>query len=110
MKSALIVVATACLSIPTSGQTELPASQTAFPRPDFVLHDPESKQEKPRVVLGPMKTDSSGKATGSFAVYGGSSLVQVSSLSFSRDGKLLAVANYANPARFGVPTIHRGPI
>ena len=43
-----------------------------------------------------MKTDSNGKVTGSFVVYGGPSLTQVSSLSFSADGKLLAVGGTPN--------------
>src|SRR6266571_4284782 len=65
----------------------------SFPAPNFTLHDATRKEEKPRTVLGPMKTDGQGKVTGSFAVYGGSSLIQVSSLSFSADGKLLAVGS-----------------
>jgi len=96
MKAALVFVTTLFLSIHASSQAESPSSQTAFPKPDFVLHDAKRKEEKPRVVLGPMKTDSSGKATGTFAVYGGSSLIQVSSLSFSGDGKLLAVGSTPN--------------
>jgi WD40 repeat protein len=63
-----------------------------IPAPDFLLHV-EVKAEKPHRVLGPMKTDSHGRTTGSFVVYGGSSLVQVSSLSFSADGKELAVGS-----------------
>jgi WD40 repeat protein len=43
-----------------------------------------------------MKTDNSGKVTGSFVVYGGPPLTQVSSLSFSADGKLLAVGGTPN--------------
>jgi hypothetical protein len=65
----------------------------AFPPSDFILHDANRKEEKPRTVLGPMSTDKNGKVTGSFAVYGGLP-VQVSSLSFiSADGKLLAVGS-----------------
>jgi len=60
--------------------------------PDFVLHV-EIKSENPHTVLGPMKTDDHGRTTGSFAVYGGSSLIQVSSLSFSSDGRTLAVGS-----------------
>jgi len=62
------------------------------PAADYVLHV-EVKEDKPRTVLGPMKTDANGKTTGSAAVYGGSSLIQVSSLSFSADGKTLAVGS-----------------
>ena len=43
-------------------------------------------------MLSPMKTEN-GKTTGSFAVYGGPSLAQVLGLSFSGDGKLLAVGS-----------------
>jgi len=65
--------------------------KTAPPR-DFLLHV-EVKTGKPHTDLGPMKTDSSGRRAASFAVYGGPSLVQVSSLSFSADGKSLAVGS-----------------
>jgi len=62
------------------------------PAADYVLHV-EVKADQPRTALGPMKTDANGKTIGSFAVYGGSSLIQVSSLSFSADGKTLAVGS-----------------
>jgi WD40 repeat protein len=93
MKMASLILAPLCLPFLMLAQTQPPTPAKAFPKPDFVLHDVGRKEEKPRVVLGPMKTDSEGKATGSFAVYGGSSLIQVSSLSFSGDGKLLAVGS-----------------
>jgi len=63
----------------------------AFPAPDFMLGDKEAKTEKSRVVLGPMESDGKGGTKGSFTVYGGSSLISVSSLSFSGNGKILAV-------------------
>lgn len=69
-----------------------PTPPKPVPAPDFVLHV-EVKSENPHTVLGPMKNDSQGRTTGSFAVYGGSSLIQVSSLSFSSDGKELAVGS-----------------
>ena len=93
MRTVISILIAICLSIPLFGQTETPSLQAAFPKPDFILHDTKRKEEKPEVVLSPMKTDSSGKTTGTFAVYGGSSLIQVSSLSFSGDGKLLAVGS-----------------
>lgn len=73
-----------------------PPSTKPFPPPDFTLHDASKKQEKPRTVFGPVTTDKHGKTTGSGAVYGGSSLFQVLSLSFSGDGKLLAVGSTPN--------------
>ncbi len=70
-----------------------PASGTKpFPNPDFTLGE-KVKPEKSRVVLGPMQSDGKGGTTGSFAVYGGSSLISVSSLSFSGDGKILAIGS-----------------
>ena len=86
----LLSVLLACVSLPVIAQ-EGPAPKIV-PAPDFVLHV-EVKAEKPHTVLGPMKTDANGRTTGSFAVYGGSSLVQVSSFSFSSDGKALAVGS-----------------
>jgi WD40 repeat protein len=51
------------------------------------------KPPKSGLVLGPPKSDGKGGATGSFAIYGGASLIQVNTLSFSGDGKLLAVGS-----------------
>jgi WD40 repeat protein len=89
MKTPLTVLL-ACVSLPLLAQQA--TSHKSFPKPDFLLHI-ELKDEKPHTVLGPMKTDNRGRTTGSFAVYGGSSLVQVSSLSFSGDGRTLAVGS-----------------
>jgi WD40 repeat protein len=66
-----------------------------FPDPEFVLGDKDAKPKKGKVVLG-----QDGKANATFAVYGGSSAVQVSSLSFSGDGRLLAVGS--TPGRVDV--------
>jgi WD40 repeat protein len=72
----------------------LPTKLTSvFPKPGFVLHDEKLKLEKPRTVLGPISSDGKGNAVGSFAVYGGSNMIQVTSLSFSGNGKLLAVGS-----------------
>ena len=62
-----------------------------FPEADFMLRDGDSKPGKAGVVLGPMRSDGKGHATGSFAIYGDPSLIQVGSLSFSANGKILAV-------------------
>jgi WD40 repeat protein len=70
------------------------AKVQAFPNPDFTLGE-KVKPEKSRVALGPMQSDGKGGTKGTFAVYGGSSLISVSSLSFSGDGKLLAVGSMA---------------
>ena len=93
MKTTILTIAVLILSQAGFTPAQTPVTATNFPAPDFVLHDAKRKTEKPRVVLGPMHTDANGRATGSIAVYGGSSLVQVSSLSFSKDGKLLAVGS-----------------
>jgi len=65
----------------------------AFPEADFTLRDGDSKTGKSGVILGPMASDGKGHTTGSFAIYGGSSVVQVGSLSFSGDGKILVVGS-----------------
>jgi WD40 repeat protein len=97
MKTAGFILIAFCFPVLASSQNASPApSPRTFPKPDFVLHDDLGmKEEKPRLVLGPMKTEN-GKTTGSFAVHGGSSNIQVSSLSFSGDGKLLAVGSTPN--------------
>jgi len=69
------------------------ADAKSFPEPDFILRDNDLKPQKGRVVLGPAESDGKGGTQGSFAVYGGSSLVQVGSLSFSSDGRILAVGS-----------------
>jgi len=66
-----------------------------MPPASFVLHDDEKAQPS-KVVLGPMHTNDKGQTTGSFAVYGGSSMVQISSLAMDGDGKLLAVGSTPN--------------
>ncbi len=57
---------------------------SGLPKPSFVLHDKDLHPEKPHTVLG---------SNGSFSVSAGTSMVEVSSLSFSADGKLLAVGS-----------------
>ena len=57
---------------------------SGLPNPSFVLHDKGLHPEKPHTVLG---------SNGSFSVSAGTSTVEVSSLSFSADGKLLAVGS-----------------
>jgi WD40 repeat protein len=77
-------------------QTQQPGPQASvkpFPRPDFILRDKNLKPPKSGVVLGPAHSDGKGGSTGSFASYGGSSMIQVGSLSFSGDGKILAVGS-----------------
>ncbi len=87
----------ALLVLPSLGLAqEKPAPQPgakSFPEPDFILRDKDLKPQKGRVVLGPMESDGKGGTKGSFAIYGGSSLIQVGSLSFSGDGKMLAVGS-----------------
>ncbi len=69
------------------------ADAKSFPEPDFILRDNDLKPQKGGVVLGPMESDGKGGTKGSFAIYGGSSLVQAGSLSFSSDGRILAAGS-----------------
>jgi WD40 repeat protein len=55
-----------------------------LPRPSFVLHDKKLHPEKPHMILSPK---------GSFTMNAGTSMIEVSSLSFSADGKTLAVGS-----------------
>ncbi|MGO8796503.1 MAG: WD40 repeat domain-containing protein [Candidatus Sulfotelmatobacter sp.] len=93
MKTITLILSAILSSTIVFAQDPPPSSAKPFPPPDFTLHDATRQEEKPHTVLGPMTTDKQGKVAGSFAVYGGSSLIQVSSLSFSSDGKLLAVGS-----------------
>jgi WD40 repeat protein len=88
-----------CLSAIVVAQDQTPVQQEAlksFPDPDFLLHYDNMNQGKSGVVLGPLESDGKGGTKGTFAVYGDSSLIQGSSLSFSADGKLLAVGSTPN--------------
>ncbi len=69
------------------------ADAKSFPEADFILRDNDLKPQKGGVVLGPMESDGKGGTRGSFAIYGGPSLIQVGSLSFSSDGRILAVGS-----------------
>src|SRR5215467_4025944 len=64
--------------------TQKQEAALGLPKPDFILHDKSLRPEKPRTILGP---------NGSFTVSAGTSMIEVSSLSFSADGKLLAVGS-----------------
>ena len=64
-----------------------------FPGPDFVLRDKDLKPQKSGMVLGPPQNDGKGGTKGSFAIYGGGLRIEVSSLSFSGNAKLLAVGS-----------------
>ena len=87
----------ALLVLPSLGLArEKPAPQPeakSFPEPDFIVRDKDLKPQKGGVALGSMESDGMGGTKGSFAIYGGSSLIQVGSLSFSSDGKMLAVGS-----------------
>lgn len=77
-------------------QEEVPTPKPAakpFPAADFVLREKALKPQKSRVVTSPIETNSKGESTASFVVYGGVSDIQVGSLSFSADGKILAVGS-----------------
>jgi WD40 repeat protein len=89
------VVALLSLGVASAQETSSPSkvAPKSFPRPDFVLRDKDLKLQKGGLVLGPPESDGKGGTKGSFAIYGGSSLIQVCSLSFSGDGKILAVGS-----------------
>jgi WD40 repeat protein len=88
MKRELGLVAAALLiTVAGLGQSlSSSAHERSFdlPKPAFMLHDENLHPQKPHTVLGP---------NGSFAVYAGTSMIRVSSLSFSADGKVLAVGS-----------------
>lgn len=100
-----LICAAVILLLPGVSATQQTSSQgqstpNLFPRPDFVLRDKDLKPQKGGVVLGPLSSDGKGGTKGSFAIYGGPSLIQVSSLSFSGDGKTLVVGS--TPGRVDV--------
>jgi len=84
---ARLIVGTLSLSGFLLAQNPAPKAPK-FSAADFTLVDKDLKPQKSRVVL-----DSDGKGGGTFAVYGGSEQIQVSSLSFSGDGRILAVGS-----------------
>jgi WD40 repeat protein len=83
-----------------SQQTGTQDSAKSFPWPDFVFRDTESKPAKSGVSFGAMQSDGKGGTTGTFAVRRGASLGYVSSLSFSGDGRVLAVRS--TPSRVDI--------
>ena len=101
MNRAICIMALFVLPALGLGQEKAAAPQPAAPQPaaksfpesDFILRDKDLKPQRGGVVLGPMESDGKGGTKGSFAVYGGPSLVQALSLSFSHDGKILAVGS-----------------
>jgi hypothetical protein len=95
MNRAVCILALLLLPSPALAQQKAAPQPSAkpFPGPDFVLRDKSLKPRKARVVLGPMESDGRGRTQGSFAIYGGASLIQVGSLSFSGNGKKLAVGS-----------------
>jgi WD40 repeat protein len=82
-----------CVAYGQETSSQRQGTPKSFPGPDFVLRDKDLKPQKSGMVLGPVQSDGKGGTTGSFAIYGGPSLIQVGSLSFSGDGKLLAVGS-----------------
>jgi WD40 repeat protein len=93
MKKAVIIIAMLTLAYPVFAQVPPAAGGNRFPERDFVLHDAKNKSLPQRVVLGPMHADARGRTTGTVTVYGD---VQVMSLSFSSDGRRLAVGSTPN--------------
>lgn len=67
----------------TWGALKLEAA-SGLPKSSSVLHDKDLHPQKPRTILGP---------NGSFTMSAGTSMIEVSSQSFSADSKLLAVGS-----------------
>ena len=84
------LLVTTVISQPTS-----PNQVKEMPTASFVLHYDEVA-ERTKVALGPMHRDEKGQTSGTFTVYGGSSMVQVSSVAMDRQGNLLAVGSTPN--------------
>jgi WD40 repeat protein len=81
------------LRVASAQETSSPGqgAPKVFPGPEFVLRDKDLKPQKSGMVLGAPQSDGKGGTKGSFAIYG--LPIEVSSLSFSGDGKLLAVGS-----------------
>lgn len=79
-------LAFAVLAAVVGSNSASPSQKAAsgLPKPSFVLHDKNLRPQKPGTILGP---------NGSFTVSAGTSMIEVSALSFSADGKLLAVGS-----------------
>jgi WD40 repeat protein len=94
MRALQVLLAAAVCSPPVVAQ-DRPVEPPPVVIPDaaFTLRDPDFKPQAPHTVMKLNKNSEGGPVKGAFAVYGGSSLIQVSSLSFSGDGKLLAVGS-----------------
>ncbi len=93
MRTLQVLLAVAvCIPVVAQDKPVEPAP-VVIPDAAFTLRDPDFKPEAPHTVVKVNKNTDGGPVTGNFAVYGGSSLIQVSSLSFSGDGKLLAVGS-----------------
>src|ERR1019366_9347748 len=90
MRTLQVVLAAAVCVVSLVAQDRLAEpTPVVIPDPAFTLQDPDFKpQAPPHTVLKVNKNSGSGPVTGTFAVYGGLP-VEVSSLSFSGDGKLL---------------------
>ena len=101
------IVALVVFPVLLIGQGKAAAAQAvkSFPEPDFILSDKSLKPQKGGAVLGPMESDGKGGTKGSFAIYGGPSMIQVGSLSFSGDGTKLAVGSM--PGRVDVWDVER---
>jgi WD40 repeat protein len=95
MKQPVYAVLTLLLAPAAFAQEASPAKSSVakpFPPPDFILRDKDVKPSKGGMVMGPAKSDGKGHTSGSFAIYSGL-MLDLSSLSFSGDGKILAVGS-----------------
>jgi WD40 repeat protein len=84
----VITVVPATNSLLGQTRTAMPSNVPTFPGPASTLRDKDFKPPKGGVVLG-----GDGKGGTTVAVYGGPEQIQVSSLSFSDDGRILAVGS-----------------
>lgn len=93
MRTLQVLLATAvCVLSVVAQDKPVEPTPVVIPDPAFTLRDPDFKPQSPHTVVKLNKNSGGGPATGTFAVYGGLP-VEVSSLSFSADGKLLAVGS-----------------
>lgn len=93
MRTLQVVLAAAVCVLSVVAQDRLvEPTPVVIPDPSFTLQDPDFKPQAPHTVVKINKNSGSGPVRGTFAVYGGLP-VEVSSLSFSGDGKLLAVGS-----------------
>ena len=107
MRTLQVVLAAAVCVVSVVAQDRLvEPTPVVIPDPAFTLQDPDFKPQAPHTVVKINKNSGSGPVRGTFAVYGGLP-IEVSSLSFSGDGKLLAVGSTPGRVDLWDMEIHR---